>query len=262
MRSYRLILLVGLAGLLIGCAEQVRANGPSEMIEIAYENLDLRCVGRGGSQEFVINTEEEYQSLIHNSPDLHPNPGLDCVGYAFPKIDFSSKTLLGKGTSSGGCTVKFERKVLRDNVKREYIYQINIKHSGSCDMAWHSNNFILVPKISSNYTIKFWLTEGQKGEKQYCEKYTSCPVGKHCYKFEDEDKAICWAGDPCEKCESKKCEIQESAPPKVRCEPSKASHRNKEERVHQEKPRRLKISRFSNPLTRSRFGSNEVSPLI
>lgn len=153
-----MILLIGLAVLLVGCVEQMAGSEPpkhQELIEIAYEDFDLKCVGRGGALEHVINTEKEYQSLIDNSPDLHPNPFLPCIDYKFPTIDFSRKTLLGKGTTSGGCKVKTERKVLRDDVNKEYVYQIKIKQYGSCEMAWHSNNWILVPKIPSDYTIKF-----------------------------------------------------------------------------------------------------------
>ena len=64
------------------------------------------------------------------------------------------------------------------------------------------------------------LVEGIEviGEVQYCDADTPCPKGKECYQFEDEDKPICWVGDPCEKCKSKKCIVAESYPPQIFCE--------------------------------------------
>jgi hypothetical protein len=53
---------------------------------------------------------------------------------------------------------------------------------------------------------------------EYCDANIPCPEGKECYAFENEEKPTCWKGDPCEKCESKKCAVLESYPPQVRCQ--------------------------------------------
>lgn len=55
-------------------------------------------------------------------------------------------------------------------------------------------------------------------EVQYCDVNTRCAAGQECYKFENTDKAICFAGDPCIRCESGTCLILESYPMQVRCD--------------------------------------------
>jgi len=52
---------------------------------------------------------------------------------------------------------------------------------------------------------------------QPCDAMIPCPEGFSCYKFEDEDGPICWAGDPCVKCDSGECMIAESYPMQVFC---------------------------------------------
>lgn len=54
--------------------------------------------------------------------------------------------------------------------------------------------------------------------KEFCDVVNPCPAGKECYNFEDEDKPICWKGDPCQKCISKKCIVAESYPMQVFCQ--------------------------------------------
>lgn len=54
--------------------------------------------------------------------------------------------------------------------------------------------------------------------KEYCSLEVACKTGFDCLKFEDEEKPLCWEGDPCQKCKSKKCIIMESYPGQVRCE--------------------------------------------
>lgn len=61
-------------------------------------------------------------------------------------------------------------------------------------------------------------TPAQETKKvQLCDINIPCNEGFECLKFEDEPKPICWQGDPCQKCESKKCEILESFPGQVTC---------------------------------------------
>jgi len=62
-------------------------------------------------------------------------------------------------------------------------------------------------------------TEEEPSEtKVECDAQTPCPEGKECYSFPDEEGPICWEGDPCEKCESKKCMTILSYPPSVICQ--------------------------------------------
>lgn len=66
--------------------------------------------------------------------------------------------------------------------------------------------------------VNWKVAEEPANENIACDAINPCPQGKECYKFEDEDTPICWSGDPCEKCESKKCAIAESYPMQVFCQ--------------------------------------------
>jgi hypothetical protein len=49
-----------------------------------------------------------------------------------------------------------------------------------------------------------------------CDSLNPCAIGD-CYKFQDEVAPICWEGNPCQKCESGKCNIAESYPMQIFC---------------------------------------------
>ncbi|MFH1331948.1 MAG: hypothetical protein ABIH63_01560, partial [archaeon] len=53
---------------------------------------------------------------------------------------------------------------------------------------------------------------------QYCDATIKCSEGMECYDFPDQDKPICYPGDPCNWCPTGKCILLESYPPQVRCE--------------------------------------------
>jgi hypothetical protein len=55
-----------------------------------------------------------------------------------------------------------------------------------------------------------------KTSGEVCDALNPCVIGD-CYKFQDEDRAICWDDDPCKKCESGECNIAESYPMQVFC---------------------------------------------
>lgn len=51
-----------------------------------------------------------------------------------------------------------------------------------------------------------------------CDANNPCEQNKgDCYKFPDEETAICYKGDPCEICSSNKCVVMESYPMQIRC---------------------------------------------
>lgn len=62
-----------------------------------------------------------------------------------------------------------------------------------------------------------WAKETKETEIS-CDANNPCPEGKECYSFPDEEGPICWEGDPCEKCASKKCMTTLSYPPSVICQ--------------------------------------------
>ncbi len=110
--------------------------------EIPFEEIMIPCVQRITVNQ-VINTQEEYDLLSAN---------IDCLNLP-PKIDFTKKTLLGKGMF--GCSNDYERRVLMNDWKKVYYYIIKQK-IGFCEMVdpW-TDNWILVPKIPQGYTVRF-----------------------------------------------------------------------------------------------------------
>ncbi len=127
--------------------------------EIWHEALDLKCLGSGGIHKDFINSEKEYEELIAQSPDLHPNPALYCVDYKFPKINFERFTLLGLSTDVVGCEAEVKKSVSRDDVKKEIRYTVYGIAYGTCEKANFSNNFILIEKIPEDYKVKFDVKE-------------------------------------------------------------------------------------------------------
>ncbi len=55
-------------------------------------------------------------------------------------------------------------------------------------------------------------------EKITCDALTPCPGGMDCYKFRDQTTPICWAGNPCTRCNSGECTIAESYPMQIFCQ--------------------------------------------
>ena len=151
------ILLIGVV-LISGCTSTgspAKAPTTTQPYQVTFQEFDLLCLGTGGDREFVIRTQSDYQHFIDISPDLHPNPFLPCVDYEFPVIDFSQMSLLGKSVTGGGCSFEVKKEVLRNDNERTVTYSITSIFTGTCEKAIHNNNFILVPKIPEDYTVKF-----------------------------------------------------------------------------------------------------------
>ena len=134
-------------------------NSRSNLIEIQYEDLNkfvseksFACISAYNTtskepKEFVINTEIEYQNL--------PRVSSQCTNFVLSSIDFSQKTLLGKYASGGGCSIDFVKKVHRDTSNKKIIYTIDVVEQGGCMMFGFSRNWILIPKVPSDYSVEF-----------------------------------------------------------------------------------------------------------
>lgn len=109
--------------------------------------------------EFVIKTQDEYQSLLRFKTQFD---FVECKNFTLPEIDFSQKTLLGMYADGGGCDIEFEKKVFRDDRKKEYRYIVTIIETGTCLKMGLSMNWITVPKIPDDYKVVF---ETKKIEK-------------------------------------------------------------------------------------------------
>ncbi len=133
------------------------ALGNSALSEIKYEDLStfgsqgsLACISiANANKEFIVTTEAEYQNLIN-----YRSPFSKCTNFVLPPIDFSQKTLLGK-YASGGCSVYFAKKVYKNDSNKKIIYVIDVIEQGACESMIFSSNWILIPKIPSDYTVEF-----------------------------------------------------------------------------------------------------------
>lgn len=147
-----IIILAGLAayGLFI------RSSTSLEVIE--FTETKVGCIYNAIDKEFIINSEEEYKSLydkfldpgcVRHFPDIFNKP------FEITEIDFSEKTLLGKHTYGEGCSIDFERAVLKDTANMKIIFEITVIEKGLCSKAGVSYNFITILKVSPDYSIEF-----------------------------------------------------------------------------------------------------------
>ncbi len=94
----------------------------------------------------IINSEEDYYNLF---ADI-----MYCDTSELPQVDFMKYTLLGQ-YASGGCEVKFIREVIDNPESDEYLYSIIVRDCGSCQKLRYDMNWVLVPKLPENYTVRF-----------------------------------------------------------------------------------------------------------
>jgi hypothetical protein len=127
----------------------------SSVVEVPFEAFDLRCLGSG--KEYVIRSQEAYQQLIDNSPDLHPEPFLPCIDYTFPRVDFSEVTLLGQGVQGGGCSMGIEKRLLRDDLNKEYLFTVTATQHGTCEIAFTRLIWVAVRDMQADYAVRFQL---------------------------------------------------------------------------------------------------------
>ena len=149
-----ILAIVILGVILIFAASDDDHKNSANYVLVPFEEIDIICLG-SPLEGIVVRNQDEYQSLIDTSPDLHPNPGLFCIDYQFPKIDFSQKTLLGYAVSGGGCSHTIERRAWRSELNKEVIYDIRADFVGSCDKRISEDNLILVPQIPEDYKVSF-----------------------------------------------------------------------------------------------------------
>ncbi len=100
-------------------------------------------------QEYVIQSNTEYQLLLNNSV---------CQSANFPNIDFSQYSLLGQYTS-GKCKITFKRQVTKDEGNQRYNFTVHIFDRGICKKQGQSMNWVLVPKLPTNWTVNFEIKQ-------------------------------------------------------------------------------------------------------
>tara|TARA_B100001939_G_C16874838_1_gene588147 strand:+ start:707 stop:1180 length:474 start_codon:yes stop_codon:yes gene_type:complete len=134
-----------------GCNKSPKCWGKKESsIGIISADFDpcLNCnIMVNPNQSYVINSNREYQDL---SLLAHSNQTV-CQ---FENINFNNYTLLGKPIWAS-CKHKIKRDVTEDTSNNKYIYTIEIKECGECSELNMVENWVLVPKIPSGYTVDF-----------------------------------------------------------------------------------------------------------
>ena len=150
------IILIG-AGYLIFQPSFLHTELQYEDVEF-FDSDDMFGCGRhlsGGSRDFgdsfVINSQDEYKKLQSDAMQFF-NCKWDTKP---PEIDFSQKTLLGKYAQGGGCSIDFKKKVYRDDSNKKIIYSIYVIEKGGCAKVGFDGNWILIPKIPSDYNVEF-----------------------------------------------------------------------------------------------------------
>lgn len=112
----------------------------SEVTDIPFPS-DI--IGSSIGAKYIISSEIEFKKLF------------DSIDYSkLPTIDFNSFTLLGK-YETGGCYTKVIREVTDIPKEKKYLYKIKIRNCGACKRGSVLFNFVLVPKLPSDYTVTF-----------------------------------------------------------------------------------------------------------
>lgn len=141
------ILIIG-AILISGCVQQFARSE----IQFTEMNEPLSCISPSDlrDSEFIINSDQEYQALLD-----YKSPSPRCEDFQLPSIDFSQYTLLGKYAQGSGCSIDFVRKIYKDNSNNKIIYSIKVDEKGLCKKLGMSMNWVLIPKVPSDYTVEF-----------------------------------------------------------------------------------------------------------
>ncbi|MBI2665887.1 hypothetical protein HYX12_04665 [Candidatus Woesearchaeota archaeon] len=158
------IFLIGLlVGIIFvsGCIQQENSTFKSDVqqetstkneIQFIDVNEKLTCVDPFDlrDKEFIINSNEDYQKLSD-----YKSSSPKCEDFELSSIDFSQYTLLGKYAQGGGCSIDFLKKVYKDDLNKKITYSIKIVEEGSCEKMGANMNWILIPKVPSDYTFEF-----------------------------------------------------------------------------------------------------------
>lgn len=128
-------------------------NSSTDAIEDEYKNV-LYCHFDEtiGFDEVVIRDANAFAELV----EIIRTKGI-CSSEDIPQIDFTKHTLLGKYVGGGGCHLALDNKVYEDSVNKTITYLIKPKFSGSCMMYLYSWNWMLVPRLEAEYTVKFQI---------------------------------------------------------------------------------------------------------
>lgn len=143
----------------------VVARTQEEYDRLIYEKFERRL-----EEYWEKNYPSVKESLRRRHPDISDDELEDLVREYFystypfrgtedctlPEIDFSQYSLIGQGTTAGGCEEPgYGIEVFRDDEAKEYTFRITIFVYGFCMSGINSNHWVLVPRIPPSYEVAF-----------------------------------------------------------------------------------------------------------
>lgn len=163
----RYLLLFVITILLISaCDKENCPNRPLHIIEECSEQdlcmeeakiLSIDCCNFENNDEWIITNETDYKAI---QKPLYPIDSAKCKNYKYPEIDFTTHTLLIKGTFVGGCNEPFySYRFELDTIKNECNISINIWQEGSCSQLFGKYHKLLIPVLPPEYSINFNVNE-------------------------------------------------------------------------------------------------------
>ena len=132
--------------LLTNCGKSPDCWGEDKNSGIIEQSIDITCPYINSAERIVITSDSVYRKYF------------DTLYCKLPTIDFNASSLLGL-TARGGCTMKVKRAVTINAETREFVYKVLAKDCGVCRKSVINYNWVLVPKIPEEWTVKFELEE-------------------------------------------------------------------------------------------------------
>jgi hypothetical protein len=130
------------------CSNETKISG--DIIDV----YDLgQCYNLMNNDTFVIEDTSAFLLLTNNIDSLYYSQfGSSCDTLA-DTINFSNFSIIGYFASGFGCNVNFHKEFITDYTSKKYYYTIYIEECGDCNYEEFSMNWIIVPKLDSNFTI-------------------------------------------------------------------------------------------------------------
>jgi len=174
-----------------GCSDSGIEPG-GEVREVVLSCIDLVTVG--GTLQTIINSQRDYDQLIFDRftkplqdywnanyasilqsvqtryPGLTDQQYADSVREIFysvypfrgtdncshPIFDFRRYTLLGQDSHGSGCQQPdIVSSISRNDETRTIVFKVRVLQRGSCDMVFHRNTWMLIPKLPEGYIVTF-----------------------------------------------------------------------------------------------------------
>jgi len=110
---------------------------------IIVESINFQCDEPFYSGNFVVDSNDELDSLMNQNSGCNQ-----------PEIDFAKYTLLGRYAHTSGIG-SYYRNVVEDTANLRYNYSITVENCGTCDCLSQNMNWVLVPKLPENWSVKF-----------------------------------------------------------------------------------------------------------